>query len=368
MPDHVVKTLDLTFETDRANLLGGQVRTTRVAPRVDQGRFRPVGIFGDEEGLFTLHHDAPRAWTPSDGFVQVSDAVVLPQGHILAGQSILCSESLMHPYQSFPSSSNAMTWTQRGDGLHIGRSADDILRLGGITASIVCDGWPIYGHWLVDVLPRLHRIIRFDDLVDRYLFPGPLTAWQRGLLAAYGMPEHRIVSVDLSRHTVLCDQLIAPTYDRFNSEVRPDLVAAHDRMAVQLGLIHDGKRRIFVSRKNTGARQMENRAEVEELARQIGLEIVYPETLPLRDQLRLFSSSTLNRRRMRLRHAQHSFFAQGCHYLRSARRKNHNFLQSQLCMLREQRIVYGIGKARAGSDTFMVRPEIAQRAIRAAMG
>jgi O-antigen biosynthesis protein WbqL len=67
-----------------------------------------------------------------------------------------------------------------------------------------------------------------------------------------------------------------------------------DELRQLVGAEYDGNDRIYIRRPNPGTvRLLSNREEIENIAIANGLRMIAPETLPIRDQVKLFSGSRL---------------------------------------------------------------------------
>jgi hypothetical protein len=159
-------------------------------------------------------------------------------------------------------------------------------------------GHRIYGHWLVDFLPRLHvaRLTLGDRFADTaLLWPADTPDWAGELVTLLFGPCRRI-AYDPEAEILDCGRLVVPTY--------PLSCDHHFHPCVQnlyrpLRTTKPGWRRLCISRsriegRTSGARKVfPQRAAFEEAARRYGFEIVHPEEMPLREQVRLFNQAAV---------------------------------------------------------------------------
>ena len=206
----------------------------------------------------------------------------------------MIGSSLMSPRAAFPYGHYPIAFVANNDeGTWSFVPPPDTVSLNGLIANLGCDGSGIYGHWLVDVLPRLHRVLEAGHNVDQFLFAGTARAWQLDMLRALDIDLARCHFVDFSKSTVQCDHVVMPTFDRFNSEAQRASVAVHRRLVAKYAADVAPTRRLFVSRKTWGgSRQILNRDEVESVFQEAGFEIVEPQNYPFVDQIRLFASAS----------------------------------------------------------------------------
>jgi capsular polysaccharide biosynthesis protein len=161
-------------------------------------------------------------------------------------------------------------------------------------------GHRIWGHWLVDFLPRLAVLREAGYDLDRltYLLPDDTPAWADAWLALFGIPAGRILRHAAWGERIRPERLLIPTTLRTNSRTTPAFAPAVRTLRALLAARHNlspppggTPPRIFVSRALSGreGRSLRNRARIEALAAEAGFAIVHPEHMPLLDQVRLFA-------------------------------------------------------------------------------
>lgn len=158
-------------------------------------------------------------------------------------------------------------------------------------------GVRIYGHWLVDFIPRL-RIAQevLGDDFDDYVLPLPVgtPAWALTMMRVLcGVSERHILWFDPETQSVDFRMALAPTYCHANYHMHPaaaDFWPLAGRAAAN--------RRLCISRLNYETRtdgvlkSFANRDLFESLAVEMGYELVYPEKLSLMDQISLFAGAS----------------------------------------------------------------------------
>lgn len=319
-------------------------------------RYRPDYVAATDQTIWDRDYYNPTAAVPWAGFVVANDALVLQDNLTLVDDHLLIGRALMYPVEVFPYPKDDMVITPAGDGQWRLDRPDDIRHLKGTTLSLVVDGWRIYGHWLVDMLPKLERAQRSEILIDQYLLPAPSKSWQLAMLDAIGLPRERCVFVNLAETAVKCDRLVIPTYDRFNSEIRPDFIRAHERLRLRYAadIVPDvATRNLFVARAE-GARSLVNRTAVETLAIDMGFEIVRPETMTLPEQIRLFASARaiIGECGSALNNA--VFSLPGTHIAAIQNAEHPDHLQAQIAFLKGQNIFYALGEPAGEQGAFHV--------------
>ncbi len=174
------------------------------------------------------------------------------------------------------------------------RDAGRCVMLGG-------PGLPVYGHWLVDFLPKLFALglSGYDIDALRYLLPADTPPFGLALLALVGIPAEQIVLYDPLFDAVQPDELLIPTLLRTNSRIAPPFAAAASFLARRIEERHGppaappAAPRLFISRARSGRalRTLINRERIEQLASEAGFAIVHPQQLPLLEQVRLFQGA-----------------------------------------------------------------------------
>jgi capsular polysaccharide biosynthesis protein len=133
-------------------------------------------------------------------------------------------------------------------------------RIEGRAAIIHGPGYNVFGHWLIDFLPRLYILRRagFDIATLTFIVPSDLHRFAREFLRLVGIPAAHLVAQDHRAELVQPDELIAPTMLRLRNRFNPLLAVASrfwlNRMELP-GTPHTG-RRIFVSRSQSHGNRM----------------------------------------------------------------------------------------------------------------
>ncbi|PZE20616.1 glycosyltransferase family 61 protein [Paenibacillus xerothermodurans] len=145
-----------------------------------------------------------------------------------------------------------------------------------------------YYHWMYDVLPRILLLRMSGVHVDTYLIGCNPRPFQLETLAAFGISPHHVVPSEPFLH-IQADRLIVPALRRGERW-------AYSCLRNTFARFHHGTtaaRRIYISRAGVGWRTVVNEAQVASLLSSCGFETVYPEAMPVREQVRLFSSAQM---------------------------------------------------------------------------
>ncbi len=162
-------------------------------------------------------------------------------------------------------------------------------------------GYPIWGHWLLDFLPRL--AIALETLkreADRCVIPLPddTPGFVYGMIRHFcGIGRERVFPYSVARQSVLCREAYVPSFAHNNYFLHPWLGSFYQRFIP--ALIPELPRRFCVSRRGLSggtrsvARQFLQEDVFEAAAERAGIVCVSPETMPLATQIALFAQAEL---------------------------------------------------------------------------
>ncbi|WP_156368984.1 glycosyltransferase 61 family protein [Methylobacterium sp. Leaf100] len=150
-------------------------------------------------------------------------------------------------------------------------------------------GEAVWGHWLLDLWPRLIMALSAPMRV-RIILDADVAPWVAGMLRNAGIGPDRVIWHDKGRETLLADDVYVPGFLRWRSAVSPWVNLAWNLFPAAPGA---GPQRLYVSRTRTGeGSSLSNAAEIEAMAVRRGYTLVHPESLPLDRQVALFAGAT----------------------------------------------------------------------------
>lgn len=157
-------------------------------------------------------------------------------------------------------------------------------------------GYRVYGHWLVEYLPKISLLnfAGYDLQRLRYLLPVTTPSYVFSWLDLLGIKSDQIVRYDPDTDVITADEFLLPTILHNGLRMSPIFNDASAFMRGLIGFKNDLQgstygSRIFLARPHgSQSRALGNRARIQELASQSNFIIVNPETLSLLDQVRLF--------------------------------------------------------------------------------
>ncbi len=165
---------------------------------------------------------------------------------------------------------------------------------------IISAGYRVYGHWLLDHLPRIGRVADSVFGVHQALRL-PEKTWARTLTGLFA-PACRFVEAGDGATFVKVERLLVPTTARaYGALEEHSMRSAWTRLndiLKQGAPAGQPSRRLFVSRQmlregRKNNRAIGNMAAVERLAVAAGFEAVHPETLSFAEQQKIFSEASV---------------------------------------------------------------------------
>lgn len=225
----------------------------------------------------------------------------------------------------------------------------------GTVVSLLGPGYLVYGHWLVDILPKLYILsaLGHDPLQQRYLIPANTPAFGLAWLKLMGIRDEQLLRFNPHTEVLGVRSLILPTLLRLDSRahalfgVATDFVLSLIKRAATIPPHNPNLERIFISRGKCGreGRSLTNRDEVEGMAVRRGFTVVWPEQLPLLEQISLFSGARqLVGEYGSGLHGSIFAPAQASVCALRASAFHPGFLQSGVCQVRDQQIGYVFGE------------------------
>ncbi|UHC15236.1 glycosyltransferase family 61 protein [Methylobacterium currus] len=269
---------------------------------------------------------------PSVGCQLVSGGMVFGAGHALAEDKLVVEGSNLDTVEK--------EWAGREIALIPDRAKKSVLGHGIVATG---PGHLIYGHWIVDFLPRLYVAkLTLGQIFSEcsLILPNNTPEWALNLCRQLISSDLPFEFYDPGREVVVCEKLWLPTYPlssdhHFHSSVR--------QLYQPLRSNARGDRKILISRakiegRTAGATKcFLQRKEFEEQAVRLGYDVIYPEELSFEEQVRVVNSASVLA----------GEFGSGLHSsvfgsddLIVAAAGCFNAIQSRLCTLYRQRNAY----------------------------
>lgn len=152
------------------------------------------------------------------------------------------------------------------------------------------------GHWITDILPRLHllKASGLFDKVDYFLVPSLKKDFQKESLQLMGIPLEKVIDGEDHPH-VTADAIIASTAHRNIMDTTPQWTIDFLRDSLVKNDFDKSKYppHIYISRKDTSIRNVVNEDQVMELLSQYGFVSYQLSQLSVLEKIRLFASADM---------------------------------------------------------------------------
>ena len=201
----------------------------------------------------------------------------------------------------------------------------------------------VWGHFLVEVLPRLFLVNLLGRMGRRIPLAVPAEApdWAKRFAVTYGALGG-VLWYDPKRQVIEAPAFVVPGMMQVDWVLHPlfslivsDLVA---RCGLAEDVVPDGPRRLYLSRARFwGAQRLLNEPEVEGMLSTLGFTVVHPETLSFPEQMRLFRAAEVIV-------AEYGSVLHNALFARPGTRviaiNRHNWLQGEIARIRGQHLAY----------------------------
>ncbi len=148
--------------------------------------------------------------------------------------------------------------------------------------SLVAGRQDMFYHWMYEVLPRFALIQGIEGKI--YIDQGQ--RFQRESLALLGIDPERIIDASQFQG-VQAEELIVPAIPPLPTRWSCDFLRAHIQVE------REGKRRLYLSRKDAAKRRVLNEEELLPILEREGFEVATTSSLPFAEQVKLFASAEI---------------------------------------------------------------------------
>ena len=168
-----------------------------------------------------------------------------------------------------------------------------------VLINVCMPGMYIYGHWLIDVLPKLYLVkALLSNESYKILLPNDLPEYHKDFLNLLGIEEKSLLYFNPNAEIVKGRAVIQPLKCRIKdgSWLAPFIGDMYNEISdsivsEDLGL----PQKLYLSRRNLKKqfRKLVNREEVSELITAYGFEEIFPEDYSLQEQLQLYKNASI---------------------------------------------------------------------------
>lgn len=148
-----------------------------------------------------------------------------------------------------------------------------------------------YYHWLIDIVPKFSELQSVGYPIDHYFIPQD-HAFQRESVNALGIDPKKIIAAKRSSH-IAADRILAVTWQ--GQSVTPSRVQAIQNAfsCIDLPGSRASSTRIYISRKRSRVRRIENEHALIQVLRANDFKILSLEDMTLQDQIAAFRSAEI---------------------------------------------------------------------------
>lgn len=169
-------------------------------------------------------------------------------------------------------------------------------RVKGTAAVLSSPGGGGYYHWMLDLLPRIHLLMKAGislSSVDRFIVNVYVTDYQRETLDHFGIPRSKLIESHWHQH-IQAETLLFPSLPGDFGHLPRwacDFLRSEFLNGIETGTHPNGSSHIYINRSGVAHRRVTNEDEVVELLTQNGFQDVSLESMPILDQIRMMSSA-----------------------------------------------------------------------------
>ena len=214
-------------------------------------------------------------------------------------------------------------------------------------------GQLVYGHWLVDILPKI-AFMESIGFTGRYVLHEPIPDFSKELLKLLAIPLNRIISYNPNLVALYFPKALIPGSLRHRSAFSKGMAGYIKRMSKHAQPA--GNKKLFISRAKlrNKNRVLANSHELASLAAKHGYHVVYPELLTVAQQIGLFSKATILAGEYGSGMHNSIFCHANCKVLVFQPFNVPHFIQAGLCYVAGQPIGFVFGTATSKNDLFSI--------------
>ncbi len=223
-------------------------------------------------------------------------------------------------------------------------------------------GQLVYGHWLVDILPKISFMERIG-FKGKYVLHEPTRGFSKELLKVLGIPLNRIIKYNPSEEGLYFPEALIPGSLHFRSGFSKGMIPYIKHMSNNVKAT--GNKKLFISRAelHNTSRLLSNSDELTTIASRHGYQIVYPEQLTLPQQLSLFASASVLAGEYGSGMHNSIFCHKNCKVLVFQPTYKRHFLQAGLCHRAGQSIGFVFGTPIGANDIYSINKNDANNAF-----
>lgn len=151
----------------------------------------------------------------------------------------------------------------------------------------------VYGHWFLDILPRIHLLERSGIAIDKYLIGKLTKPYQWESLKLLDFPIEKLVQVDRDDYHLIARNLVVPAVPVYlGKSPRWAIQFLQQRLKLNRHVPKlEGYERIYITRQDAAARFVLNEEEVMQHLAPKGFRKITLTPLTTEDKIAIFSSA-----------------------------------------------------------------------------
>ncbi|HMK88297.1 MAG TPA: glycosyltransferase family 61 protein [Methylocystis sp.] len=289
--DEIKDFLKFTSRIERRVLFDGAV--ARVPDFVE------TKYISDEEKTLQASHVEHASGPVSDiGFYFGRDLLLRGRGFAFVGKELLAFPDLVPSYVRYYVDTGSLEELDADPHRRVRYVEGPVLVL-------TSESYPVYGHWILDILPRAWLFLNRFGPTDpelKIILPSDVPDFGKTILCdLFGLNLDKFAYFDWRAEDVLLERAIIPSLLHNSQIYHPAMNGfvrfVRDRFGVRAEARADA--RLFVSRSRFNSksasfrREMENEALLASHLNDRGFEVVFPEDLNWEEQIRKFATAGL---------------------------------------------------------------------------
>lgn len=290
---------------------------------------------------------------PEMGCLSISDCTAFGYGLVAKGDKVLMDRNHTLPREEIGQYGYFTELELVGDRKY--RPREEYKKIADLknAALIMRRGDTVYGHWLLEILPRLHLALQHSSKDMKYILSKEIPEYQIDIIQQLGVDRERLIFLGRDE-AVFCSRLLVPSVPHTNRQwLHPFANQVFDHLVQMNRNRTVGSDRIFVTRRSRHGdpRPLVNLTEIEAVATNNGFIVVDPGVIDWRTQASLFSQARVVMGLSGSGLHNTAFSRSNCHVLVLQPNQSFNFLQTSIAAIRGHRVSYLFGEALSGFDT-----------------
>ncbi len=225
----------------------------------------------------------------------------------------------------------------------------------------------MYGHWLLDVVPRIALAKNIYKKDAKFLVSSKLSSYTKRFEKVLDLDENDWEFFASDKEIVTISHAIVPAYLRYWTLMHPSCLEMFEEIACRAEdrISRKLNRKLFISRQRVGSR-CKNENEIAKIAEDYGFDIIFPELMPVEEQIKLFRNAEIivGTRGSALHNS--VFASEKCRFLIIQPGDDKGLIQPGLCQLKKQEygLLFGSYSENGSKSNYYVRPDLFIRAIK----